>query len=75
MMDKLAAGLIFILLSWWVIDEYIEEVEFQAVMAEHHAHFVELSEWRKEWRGLIDTYLSMWTKEHPNSDCSRGPSD
>jgi hypothetical protein len=68
-MDKAATILIFILLSWWVVDEYIEGAEFEHVMAEHHAHFLLLANWHEEWRMLTDTYLEMWTHHHPKQDC------
>lgn len=67
MKDKIAAVLIFILLSWWVVDEYIEGIEFDRVMEEHHAHFMLVSEWRDEWRTLVDAYLVMWNNQH--QDC------
>jgi len=65
MIDKIAAILIFILLAWWVIDEYIEGVEYDHVMAEHRAHFELLDSWHEEWRRLTETYLAMWETHHP----------
>ena len=71
MKDKTAAILIFILLTWWVIDEYIEGAEYELVMQEHHAHFALLNSWHKEWRGMIDTYIVMWNNHHPPPDCEK----
>jgi len=71
MIDKISAVLIFILLAWWVIDEYAEGVEYEHVMAEHHAHFELLDSWHEEWRGMIETYLSMWESHHPHPDCDK----
>jgi len=71
MIDKIAAILIFILLAWWVVDEYIEGVEFDRVMDEHHAHFMLVSDWRDEWRLLTETYLAMWEAHHPPPDCDK----
>lgn len=67
MKNKIAMGFIFMVLSWWVIDEYLEGVEFDRVMEEHHAHFELVSDWHDEWRGLVDEYLVVWNSQH--QDC------
>jgi hypothetical protein len=68
MKDKASAILIFILLAWWVVDEYIEGEEIGRVMEEHHAHFMLVEEWRGEWRLLTETYLAMWNDQHPSCE-------
>lgn len=73
MTDKATLVLIFVLLSWWAIDEYIEGEEFVHVMDEHHAHFNLVRDWREEWRIMVDTYLHIWEEKH--RDCPGGGID